>query len=183
MEESLKIKLNTLNSLIPTKMPYVLGQVNEAVKIAKDQDNFERNLDIAIEIAEQLAHFYKDDMLMYNYKPLIVALLLDAKDDADLSAFDTIGHEIPIALAMVKQFMKMYATQTKFYAQEFGKYLKLPDVAVVMLANLRADVKENKNLINISYILLTNNNLVTEVVNEIRVFYFRLKEEINEKQF
>ena len=65
--EELQLKLNTLNSLVPARMPFVLGQVNEAIKIAEKAPNFERNLDIAIEIAHQLAHFYKDDVMMYNY--------------------------------------------------------------------------------------------------------------------
>ena len=65
--EELQLKLNTLNSLVPARMPFVLGQVNEAIKIAEKAPNFERNLDIAIEIAHQLAHFYKDDVMMYNF--------------------------------------------------------------------------------------------------------------------
>ena len=46
--EELQLKLNTLNSLVPARMPFVLGQVNEAIKIAEKAPNFERNLDIAI---------------------------------------------------------------------------------------------------------------------------------------
>lgn len=181
--EDLQLKLNTLNSLIPAKMPYVLGQVNEAVKIAQNYEGFERDLDIAIEIAKQLAHFYKDDMLMYNYKPIIVALLLHVPEDADISAFDTIGHEIPVALATVRQFLTTYPVRTKAYATEFPKYLGMTDVATVLLANLKADVLEDKNLINIGYILLANNNTANNVVNEVRVLYYDLKAEAREKSF
>jgi hypothetical protein len=181
--EDLQLKLNTLNSLIPAKMPYVLGQVNEAVKLAENSEGFERNLDIAIEIAEQLAHFYKDDMLMYNYKPIVIALLLNVAEDADLSAFDTIGHEIPVGLATVRQFLKVYPLKTKEYATEFPKFLGMSDVATVILTNLKADVKENKNLINIGYILLANNQTANNVVNEVRTLYYDLKAEVREKQF
>jgi hypothetical protein len=181
--EDLQLKLNTLNSLIPAKMPYVLGQVNEAVKIAENCENFERNLDIAIMIAHQLAHFYKDDMLMYNYKPIVVSLLLNTPEDADLSAFDTIGHEVPIALANARQFLNTYASKTKFYAGEFPNILKNQDIATVILANLKADVQEGKNLLNIGYILLANNATANEVVNEVRTMYYDLKTEAREKEF
>ena len=181
--EDLQIKLNTLNSLIPAKMPYVLGQVNEAIKLAENCEGFERNLGIAIEIAQQLANFYKDDMLMYNYKPIVVALLLNVGEDADLSAFDTIGHEVPVALATVRQFLATYPLRTKEYATEFPKFLGMPDVATVILANLKADVLEDKNLINIGYILLANNQTANNVVNEVRTMYYDLKAEAREKQF
>ena len=181
--EDLKIKLNTLNSLIPARMPYVLGQVSEAVKIAEKYDGFERNLDIAIEIAQEMAHFYADDMLLYNYKPIVTALLLNVPEEEDLSAFDTIGHEIPLALATLRNFLAAYAVHTKKYAQEFTKYINMPDVAPVLLGNLKADVMENKNLINIGYIILANNSTCNNVVNEVRNMYFNLKAESREKDY
>lgn len=181
--EELQLKLNTLNSLVPARMPFVLGQVNEAIKIAEKAPNFERNLDIAIEIAHQLAYFYKDDVMMYNYKPLIISLLLDAPVDTDLSTFDTIGHEIPLALATLRQFLSAYAVQTKAYATNFKKYLEMNDVAVALLANLKADAQENKNLLNIAYILLANNSTANNVVNEVRKLYFDLKVEMSEKEY
>ena len=181
--EELQLKLNTLNSLVPARMPFVLGQVNEAIKIAEKAPNFERNLDIAIEIAHQLAHFYKDDVMMYNYKPLVISLLLDAPADTDLSTFDTIGHEVPLALATLRQFLSTYTVKTKAYATNFRKYLEMNDVAVALLANLKADVQENKNLLNIAYILLANNSTANDVYNEVRKLYFDLKVEMSEKDY
>ena len=57
------------------------------------------------------------------------------------------------------------------------------DVAVALLANLKADVQENKNLLNIAYILLANNSTVNDVYNEVRKLYFDLKVEMSEKDY
>ena len=66
----LQTKINTLNSLLPQQVPFVMAQVSEAVKVATESDNFERNLDVAIAVAEQVNKYSGGEML-YNYTPNI----------------------------------------------------------------------------------------------------------------
>lgn len=99
--ENFQIKINTLNSLLPQSVPFVIGQITEAVKLCTARpanwdekcgstddyiDKANRNLDIAIQIAEQV-NKHSQGVLLYNYKPIIIALLKDVPEDVDLKHF------------------------------------------------------------------------------------------------
>ena len=139
----IQTKINSLNALLPQQVPFVMAQVSKALEIAEQSENFERNLDVAIAIAEQVSKFSGGDML-YNYTPILLALLKDSSDEATLAPFDTINHDVPIGIALVKQFLGTYNKRTKYAAGDLVNAQKNDNVCMVILANLLADIKAGK---------------------------------------
>lgn len=178
----LQTKINTLNSLLPQQVPFVMAQVSEAVKVATESDNFERNLDVAIAVAEQVNKYSGGEML-YNYTPILLALLKDVTDEADLAKFDTLSHDVPIGIALVKQFLGTYSKRTKYAAGDLVNAQKNDNVCMVILANLLADIKANKNVLNIAYIITCLNISRVQFTNGTYQFFCDILLEINNQEF
>lgn len=195
--ENFQIKINTLNSLLPQTVPFVIGQVSEAVKLCTAKpsnydeqcdetmnyiDRANRNLDVAIQIAEQINKHSQGDLL-YNYKPIILALLKDVEEDVDLSAFDTINHDIMLGLATVKQYLKTYAYKAKRGANFIVDNYANDNACMVIFANMLEDIRAGKNALAIAFIMTNLNLSKTNFVNGSWHFYNEIIKEIGKADF
>ena len=179
--EELQVKLNTLCSLLPQQVPFVADQVSKAVTIAENSPNYERNLDVAIKVAQQVTKFSKGDVL-YNYTPILLALLRDA-GEVDLGAFDTLDHAVPIGVATIKNFLDTYATATKRAAEFIVGNKDNDNLIMVTLAFLLADIADGKNVLNIAYIMNNVNGCNIQFVNGTFQFYCDLLTAIAQSEF
>lgn len=178
----IQTKINSLNALLPQQVPFVMAQISKALEIAEQSENFERNLDVAIAIAEQVSKFSGGDML-YNYTPILLALLKDSPDEATLAPFDTINHDVPIGIALVKQFLGTYSKRTKYAAGDLVNAQKNDNVCMVILANLLADIKAGNNALNIAYIITCLNISRVQFTNGTYKFFCDILLEINNQEF
>lgn len=181
--ENFKTKINTLNSLLPQTMPFVIGQVSKAIKMCCEceEDVANRNLDIAIAIAEQVKT-YSQGELLYNYKPIVIALLKDV-ENPNLEEFDTVEHEIPLGLSYVKQFLDTYSNEAKTASSRIAEYVSHDDVCMVILANMLADIKAGMNVLTIAYIITCLNFSKVQFVNGTFKFYCDILGEIGKANF
>lgn len=196
--DNFQIKINTLNSLLPQSVPFVIGQISEAVKLCTAQpadydedcdssegnyiDKANRNLDIAIQIAEQVNKYSQGEML-YNYKPILIALLKDVPEDTDLSAFDTINHDIMLGLATVKQYLKTYADKAKRGANFIVENANNESACMVIFANMLKDIQTGKNALPIAFIMTNLNFSNTNFVGGCYHFYDEIIKEIGKADF
>jgi hypothetical protein len=195
--ENFQVKINTLNSLLPQNVPFVIGQVSEAVKLCTatpadyDEkcgetddwvDKANRNLDIAIQIAEQV-NKYSQGAMLYNYKPILIALLKDLPEDTDLSVFDTINHDVLIGLATVKQFLKTYALKAKRGANFIVDNQDNESACMVIFANMLKDIQRNLNALPIAFIMTNLNLAHTNFTNGCWHFYSEVIKEVGNADF
>jgi len=178
--EEFQTQINTLCALLPQNVPFVMQQVSEAVRLCTSRPNAQRNLDIAIKVAEQIAKYSKGDML-YNYTPILIALLKDVEDMEDLKAFDTVDHAIPVGVSVVKQYIDNYGNKVKNAANELVSMTE--NHLMVTFANMVEDIKEGKNALAIAYIMLNLNISHVQYVNGTFQFYCDLLSAINKAEF
>ena len=178
--EEFQTEINTLCGLLPQNVPFVMQQVSEAIKICLASPNAERNLDIAIKVAEQISKYSKGDLL-YNYTPILIALLKDTENAEDLKAFDTIDHVVPIGVSTIKQFLDNYGSIVKPAANSLATMSD--NLVIVIFANMIADAKENKNILPIAYIMTNLNISHIQYVNGTFQFYCDLLSAINKAEF
>lgn len=180
--ENLTVETNTLYSFLPQNVPFIMGQVSEAVALCKEAENAERNLKIACEIAEQVA-LYSNGAMFYNYTPIILALLKDVAEETDLSKFDTIDHAIPVGLAQVKQILNTYGDKAKNIAKDIVELKSNNNVCMVVFANMLADIKEGKNALPIAYITMNLNFSRVPFVNETYKFFCNIMAEVGKADY
>lgn len=178
--EEFQTQINSLCAYLPQNVPFVMQQVSEAIRVCKASKNAERNLNIAIKVAEQVTKYSGGDML-YNYVPILVALLKDVEDMAELQPFDTVDHTIPISVSVVQQFTNNYGLSVKDAA---NKLVNMSDNnTLVVLANMLADVATGQNILPVAYILLNLNISRVQYVNGSFQFYCDLLSAINKAEF
>lgn len=178
--EEFQTQINSLCAHLPQNVPFVMQQVSEAIKVCMASKNAERNLNIAIKVAEQVTKYSGGDML-YNYVPILVALLKDVEDMSALQPFDTVDHAIPISVSIVQQFTNTYGESVKDAA---NKLVEMSDNnTLVVLANMLADVAEGANILPVAYILLNLNISRVQYINGSFQFYCDLLSAINKAKF
>lgn len=196
--ENFQVKINTLNSMLPQSVPFVIGQISEAVKLCTARpadydencdcsegnyiDKANRNLDVAIQIAEQV-NKHSQGVLLYNYKPIIIALLKDVPEDTDLSAFDTIDHDILLSLATVKQYLKTYAHKAKRGANFIVDNYQNESACMVIFANMLKDIQAGKNALPIAFIMTNLNLSQVNFINGNWYFYNEIIKEVGNAEF
>ena len=183
--EKYQAKINTLSALLPQNMPFVVSQVSEAIKLCVDNEDetiVNRNLDIALMVAEQVSKYSQGDLL-YAYVPILVALLQDVSPDVSLDKFDTVDHKVLIGLSKVRQFVSTYDKNTKAAPGEIINLKDNYDMSLVILANMLYDIQHGKNALNIAYIIINLNISRMQFVNGTYKFYCDLLSEIAKAEF
>lgn len=186
LSEDAQIRVNTLNSLLPQQMPFVVSQVTAAIKLAGDGENFVENLDVAISIAEQLAKFSTGDLL-YNYVPVLVALLKDTPEGVDLSPFETVNNNVAITLSLVKTYLANFHNGVKHAANKlcelYRKDKNGTNAVLVILATLDYWVKQRKDVLPIAYTVSSLASAHLPLVNEWYAYYCDLLSEVGLAEF
>lgn len=178
--EEFKAEINTLCTLLPQNVPFVMQQVSEAVRLCVDAPNTKKNLDVAIKVAEQITKYSSGEML-YNYTPVLVALLKEVEDAEDIAKFDTVDHAILIGIAQVKNFVDTYATKVKNATVALSEMKE--DLVMVAFANMLEDLAEGKNTLAIAYIILSLSASHVQYVNGTFKFYCDLLGGIGKAEF